>query len=119
MSIMSMKLHGIRYYDDMIQDNMDFLDMEAYGSDYDIDAVHTEGIGSQEGVEFIAIPAWRMADGNLIALQDMDTSHIWNCIKMIHRSDNTWRKGYLKYFEEELRRRKFLNNPPAVIFIDL
>ena len=76
------------------------LALEAlYGSDYDLDSTHS-------GVEFISIPAWRMADGNLIAIKDMDTSHIKNCIKMIYRSNGTWRYQYLRYFEAELRKRK-------------
>ena len=76
------------------------LALEAlYGSDYDLDSTHS-------GVESISIPAWRMADGNLIAIQDMDTSHIKNCIKMIYRKNGTWRHQYLRYFETELRKRK-------------
>lgn len=68
-----------------------------------------EAIESELEVEFISIPAWRMADGNLIAIQDMDTSHIKNCIKMIYRRNGNWRHQYLRYFEEELRKRKFKN----------
>ena len=76
------------------------LALEAlYGSDYDLDSTHS-------GVEFISIPAWRMRNGKLIAIKDMDTSHIKNCIKMIYRSNGTWRRQYLRYFEAELRKRK-------------
>lgn len=85
-----------------------------FGSDFDIDSERLE-----EDIEFIQIPAWRMKDGNLIAIRDMETSHIKNCIKMIYRSNGTWRHQYLRYFEAELRKRKFLNEPPAVVFIDL
>lgn len=73
-----------------------------YGSDYDLDS-------TRSSVEFISIPAWRMADGNLIAIRDMETSHIKNCIKMIYRKNGTWRHQYLRYFEAELRKRKFLS----------
>ena len=83
-----------------------------YDSDYDLDSTHLS-------VEFISIPAWRMQDGNLIAIQDMDTSHIKNCIKMIYRSNGTWRHQYLRYFEAELRRRKYLPKPPKIVYIDL
>ena len=77
------------------------LALEAlYGSDYDLDSTHS-------GVEFISIPAWRMKNGELIAIKDMDTSHIKNCIKMIYRSNGKWRHQYLRYFEAELRKRKF------------
>ena len=89
------------------------LALEAlYDSDYDLDSIHS-------GVEFTSIPAWRMADGNLIAIRDMETSHIKNCIKMIHRKNNTWRPQYLRYFETELERRKLLNKPSIVTFINL
>ena len=89
------------------------LALEAlYGSDYDLDSTHS-------GVEFISIPAWRMRNGKLIAIKDMDTSHIKNCIKMIYKSNGKWRHQYLRYFEAELRRRKYLPEPPKVIYIDL
>ena len=80
------------------------------GSDFDID--------SEKDIEYISIPAWRMKDGNLIAIQDMDTSHIKNCIKMIYRSNGTWRHQYLRYFEAELRKRKYLKNPPIIVYVD-
>lgn len=81
------------------------LALEAlYDSDYDIDSEIFD-----DGIEFIAIPAWRMKDGELIAIKDMNTSHIKNCIKMIYKSNGTWRHQYLRYFEAELRRRKFLS----------
>lgn len=80
------------------------LALEAlYGSDYDLDS-------TRSSVEFISIPAWRMRNGKLIAIKDMDTSHIKNCIKMIYRSNGKWRHQYLRYFEAELRKRKFLSN---------
>lgn len=41
-------------------------------------------------------------------LTEMDTLHIKNCIKMIYRSNGNWRHGYLRLFENELRRRKYL-----------
>lgn len=76
------------------------LALEAlYGSDYDLDS-------TRSSVEFISIPAWRMRNGKLIAIKDMDTSHIKNCIKMIYRSNGKWRHQYLRYFEAELRKRK-------------
>lgn len=85
----------------MIQDNMDFLDEEEYdGPAYNLD--------SDESVEFILVPAWRMNNGNLIAIKNMNTSHIKNCIKMIYKSNGRWRRKYLSYFERELRRRKYI-----------
>lgn len=76
-----------------------------YDSDYDLNSTHLS-------VEFISIPAWRMKDGKLIAIRDMETSHIKNCIKMIYKSNGTWRHQYLRYFEAELRKRKHLKNQP-------
>lgn len=88
------------------------LDPEFLGLfDYSMDSASNE-------VESISIPAWRMKDGNLIAIQDMDTSHIKNCIKMIYRHNGTWRPQYLRYFEAELRRRKYLKNPPIIVYVD-
>lgn len=85
------------------------LALEAlYGSDYDLDS-------TRSSVEFISIPAWRMKNGKLIAIKDMDTSHIKNCIKMIYKSNGKWRHQYLRYFEAELRKRKFLS--PKVIYL--
>ena len=78
------------------------LALEA-GSDQDLDS-------TRSSVEFISSPAWRMRNGKLIAIKDMDTSHIKNCIKMIYKSNGTWRHQYLRYFEAELRKRKFLSN---------
>lgn len=60
-----------------------------------------------------------MADGNLIAIQDMDTSHIKNCMKMIYKRNGNWRTQYLKYFKEELMKRKYLPPTPPIIYIDL
>lgn len=76
-----------------------------YSSDYDLNSTHLS-------VEFISIPVWRMKDGKLIAIRDMETSHIKNCIKMIYRSNGTWRHQYLRYFEAELCKRKYLKNQP-------
>lgn len=102
------------YIDDTCDGLLDKgLRITLYGSDYDIDSERLE-----EGIEFIQIPAWRMKDGNLIAIQDMDTSHIKNCIKMIYRHNGTWRPQYLRYFEAELRRRKYLKNPPIIVYVD-
>lgn len=78
----------------MIQDNMDFLDMECYGSDYN------------DEIEFISIPAWRTEDGTLVAIRDMVTLHIKNCIRKIYKSNGMWRRKYLRYFMEELYKRK-------------
>lgn len=102
------------YIDDTCDGLLDKgLRITLYGSDYDIDSERLE-----EDIEFIQIPAWRMKDGNLIAIQDMDTSHIKNCIKMIYRHNGTWRPQYLRYFEAELRRRKYLKNPPIIVHVD-
>ena len=79
-----------------------------YGSDYDKDTKVLNGV--EHIVEHHVVPAWRMNDGNLIAIKDMKTSHIKNCIKMIYRKNGTWRHQYLRYFENELKRRKMLNS---------
>lgn len=83
----------------MFLDNMDFLDQDMIDSSRLI----------EDEVEFISIPAWRMNDGKLVAIKDMETSHIKNCIKMIYRTNGTWRHQYLPYFKDELLKRKFLH----------
>lgn len=75
-------------------DNMDFL-YEDEPSNDDI-------------VEYVSFPAWRTATDELIAIRDMTTEHIKNCIKLIYKRNGVWRHQYLRYFEEELRLRKFL-----------
>lgn len=78
----------------MIQDNMDFPDIEYYGNNYD------------DEIEFISIPAWRTEDGTLVAIRDMVTPHIRHCIRKIYKSNGMWRHKYLRYFMEELYKRK-------------
>ena len=97
------------YIDDTCDGLLDKgLRLILYGSDYDMDSERLE-----EDIEFIQIPAWRMKDGKLIAIRDMETSHIKTCIKMIYRSNGMWRHQYLRYFEAELRKRKYLKNPQS------
>ena len=72
--------------------------------DFDDDVRVLNGI--EHIVEHHVVPAWRMNNGELIAIKDMETSHIKNCIRMIYRKNGTWRHQYLRYFENELRRRK-------------
>ena len=48
---------------------------------------------------------WRMYDGTGIAIKDMDTSHIRNCIRMIDNSKGNWRREYRNQFQEELTKR--------------
>lgn len=93
----------------------------SYAEDWGLDSFDINDIlrweQEEQEVEYIGIPAWRMKNGELIALQDMDTSHIKNCIRMIHRN-NGWRSQYLPYFGRELHRRGQLPNTPKVIYID-
>lgn len=63
--------------------------------------------GVEHIIERHIVPAWRTNDGELIAIKDMETSHIKNCIKTIYRRNGTWRQQYLRYFENELRRRRY------------
>lgn len=46
---------------------------------------------------------WEMGNGKRIAIKDMETSHIKNCIKKINNSN--WRTEYLESLEEELKNR--------------
>lgn len=49
---------------------------------------------------------WKTKDFSLIPVREMTTSHIKNCIKMICRSNGTWRSQYLRVFKQELEYRK-------------
>lgn len=60
--------------------------------------------------------AWQCKDGTVIAIKDMSTKHIHNCIAMIKRSirlhrdgliDHIWRLEYLEPLQEEINNRKF------------
>ena len=97
-------MKGLNPYMDQGVDTRYCSGAALFGSDYDIDSERLE-----EDIEFISksIPAWRIRSGRLIAIEDMDTPHIKNCIKMIYRSNGTWRHQYLRYFETELRKRKY------------
>lgn len=92
----------------------------SYAEDYNHD-LDPEFLGllDEKDIEYISIPAWRMKDDTLIAIRDMDTSHIKNCIKMIYKSNGTWRHQYLKYLKNELIKRKYLPEPPKVVYINV
>ena len=79
--------------------------MEYIGADYDVDTKVLNGV--EHIIEYHIVPAWRMNNGELIAIKDMKASHIKNCIRMIYHKNGTWRHQYLRYFENELRRRKY------------
>ena len=84
----------------------------SYAEDNNLDTFDGNDIlyYSDKDIEYISLPAWRMKDNSLIAIKDMKTSHIKNCIKMIYRSNSKWRHQYLRFFEEELRERKYADS---------
>ena len=94
----------------MSSEDTDWDSAWKFGSDYDLDTKVLNSV--VHIIEQHAVPAWVTADGTLIKIKDMKTSHIKNCIKMIYRRNGNWRSQYLRLFENELRRRKFetLNN---------
>lgn len=51
-------------------------------------------------------PIWITSDGRAYYISEMATEHIRNCIKLIYQKNGTWRHKYLRYFEQELRRRR-------------
>lgn len=88
----------------MVQDNMDFLDIECpfcdanYGSDFDIDAGRLQLIRTCK-------------DGTAMPIEEMTTRHIKNCISKITRSvnnDKPWRVEYLMPLIEELKSRQLV-----------
>lgn len=48
---------------------------------------------------------WTTATGKVIAIKDMDTTHIKNSINKIKKSGGVWRGEYLEVLENELKRR--------------
>lgn len=54
------------------------------------------------------IKIWETADGQLIPISEMETSHIINCIRRIQRKRN-WRREYLDRLQLELEIRRIQN----------
>lgn len=53
---------------------------------------------------------WTQKDGTRIAVEDMETSHIQNCIRMLTRQIERYgsddiREAWIEVFDKELRRR--------------
>lgn len=53
---------------------------------------------------------WTQKDGTLIAVEDMETRHIQNCIRMLERQNERYgadglREVWIEVFDKELRRR--------------
>lgn len=53
-------------------------------------------------------PLWVTSDGRTFRISDMSTEHIRNCIKMIYQHNGNWKHEYLRHFEKELRRRRWM-----------
>lgn len=71
------------------------------GSDFDLDTMR--------GGEL----AWQCKDGTVMAISDMTTRHIRNCINLIKKSvekERPWRLEYLIPLIEELRNRQFFES---------
>jgi hypothetical protein len=58
---------------------------------------------------------WLCKDGRIIAIEDMDTSHLTNCVAKIRRSSRGWRKQYLEPMVAELesRAQNMIDDPQA------
>jgi len=50
------------------------------------------------------VRVWKCADGRLVRIDQMERSHILNCMALIVRKRG-WRREWLKYFELELQLR--------------
>ena len=55
-------------------------------------------------------PVWVTQDGQKLKIEDMSTSHIKKCLKMIYKSNGSWRREFIRPFECELRRRKYIQS---------
>lgn len=49
---------------------------------------------------------WRTKDGKVLSVHEMETSHIRNCMKMLHRNHSPFEEVYAEIFETELAERK-------------
>lgn len=77
------------------------LDMLEYMSSEDTD-------WDSAWMNYIPETLWECKDGTILAIEDMKTSHIKNCIAMIERSikaNRPWRPEYLEPLTQELKRR--------------
>lgn len=52
-------------------------------------------------------PLWITQDGQRLKIEDMTTTHIKNCLKLIYKSNGKWRNQFIRPFECELRKRKY------------
>lgn len=80
---------------------------DSMGHDAYMDYLCNEGVAWS----FIEDGIWKTREGNILHVEDMDTSHIENCIKLLLRlteeggSPNTFQMSWVERFEEELNRR--------------
>lgn len=61
--------------------------------------------GAREKLEDLAYGYWRTGDGRVIAVKDMEDSHLIKSILKIKFSPTLWRKEQLSTMERELARR--------------
>lgn len=88
------------------------VDRMSYGQEYLADNAY-EIEQEQKRWESICIIAeieaskgiWRTKDGRVLKVEEMDTGHIENCIRMLERNNVPFRKPYIKMFTDELCRR--------------
>ena len=55
-------------------------------------------------------PLWVTEDGEKLRIEDMSTKHIKNCLKLIYKRNGNWRREFIRPFECELRRRKYVQS---------
>lgn len=53
-------------------------------------------------------PIWITQEGKHLTIDEMSTQHIKNCLKEIYKRNGTWRREFIRPFECELRRRKYI-----------
>ena len=52
---------------------------------------------------------WETKDGKILSFEDMTTSHIENCIRMLTRNRTYMGDGFISVFNSELKRRDSLS----------
>lgn len=85
----------------------------SYGSELlaDYEYEREEGLKRAEQMYIKAVAnasrgLWVTKDGRYMRINEMETSHIRNCIRMLNRNDSPYKDPYIKAFEEELAERK-------------
>ena len=78
---------------------------DSYGSELAMEQMINEHIAEMEADARVQHKEWLMANGKVVKIKDMETSHIKNCINMIERNKWNDKKRLTEMLQEELAAR--------------